>query len=479
MWYSELYQSAQEIQMRKAPASFFPLFSLLLLVCMAGTSFAQNNEVTVPGTPGYADVQPLSLDSKSAAQPSGSSMELVFPAGVTTSREAFSSSFDSNATSNGSGTPGASSSRANSTRIAENGGIIPGLDTIPTFAGAFAAQAGPSLGTVFPFIFVGNDPRAGGTTRIPAKITAVSLRLLNADGSFRVTVPFAPFEDLTEDSPNFEESNFTSGHHIQYGDAIHRAQFFNNMAEDWHTVLSGPTFVNRITLTIPRFVNVRFPDGSIKAVQAYFLGTAPDGSLFVELLDLLHNALNTNAVVNDINAGNFTTDALNINMYPNTFLFSINNQGQFAGCCVLGFHTFFLESGVTPQPRWLFNFASWISPGLFGAGFQDVTALSHEIAETFADPFVNTRTPNWQFPGEPPTAKVCQSNLEEGDPIEVLASATIPILLKERKEVFNYHPQIIPLLQWFEMGTTSDAIGGAFSYPDTTTLPHSALPCPL
>jgi len=36
--------------------------------------------------------------------------------------------------------------------------------------------------------------------------------------------------------------------------------------------------------------------------------------------------------------------------------------------------------------------------------------------------------------------------------------------------VFTYHPQIIPLLQWFEMGTTSDAIAGAFSYPDTTTL---------
>jgi hypothetical protein len=31
-----------------------------------------------------------------------------------------------------------------------------------------------------------------------------------------------------------------------------------------------------------------------------------------------------------------------------------------------------------------------------------------------------------------------------------------------------------PLLQWFEMGAKSDAIAGAFSYPDTTKLPHSA-----
>jgi hypothetical protein len=39
-------------------------------------------------------------------------------------------------------------------------------------------------------------------------------------------------------------------------------------------------------------------------------------------------------------------------------------------------------------------------------------------------------------------------------------------------------PQTEALLQWFEMGATSDAIGGAFSFPDTAALPRSALPCP-
>jgi hypothetical protein len=462
--------------------TIFILPGLLLLVFMSATSFGQT-ATTVPdlkdtrGTGGYADFSPIDLNNVPAAySPSGATILLTFPDGVNSSREAFSSSFDANAAGN-SRQSGVQSTSAIS-HTSPVGGVISGLDTIPTFAGAFAAQAGPSIGTVFPFTIVGNDPHVGRTTRIPAKITAVSLQLLNADGSVNVMVPFGPFEDLTEDSPNFEESNFTSGRHIQYGDAINRAQFFNHMDDDWHTVLSGPRFVNRVTLTIPRFVNVQFPDGSIKPIQAYFLGHAPDGTAFVELLDLLFNALNTNQVVSDINAGNFTTDAFNINMYPNTFLFSINNQGQFAGCCVLGFHTFFRVGGVTPQPRWIFNFASWISPGIFGGGFQDVTALSHEIAETISDPFVNTRTPNWQFPGVPATSKQCQSNLEEGDPIEVLPNATIPIRLRERREVFTYHPQIIPLLQWFEMGATSDAIGGAFSYPDTTTLPHSALPCP-
>jgi len=78
----------------------------------------------------------------------------------------------------------------------------------------------------------------------------------------------------------------------------------------------------------------------------------------------------------------------------------------------------------------------------------------------------------------PATAKVCQANLEEGDPIEVLANATAPITVKEKDFTFTYHPQNIPLLQWFEMGATSSAIDGAFSFPDETVLPHSALPCP-
>ena len=196
------------------------------------------------------------------------------------------------------------------------------------------------------------------------------------------------------------------------------------------------------------------------------------------MLDLLFNALFFNQAVNDINANNYTTDAFNMQAWPNTFLFSIDKTGAPASCCVLGFHNYIFDGSVTPQPRWIFAFSSWISPGLFGAGFQDVTALSHETSEALNDPFGNTAVPRWQFPGQPPTSKVCQGNLETGDPVEVLPDATVSIKLRERNEVFLYHPQTEALLQWFEMGATSDAIGGAFSYPNTTALPQSAVPCP-
>lgn len=463
----------------------FP-FSLLFLLGAVGVGMSQ-----VPGdaagmlstaTAGYARVAPTAItaDQPTQLQPVTSSTVLVFPANADSSSAIFASGNAASSNDAGSGAGASNGANLNDWRGDEgfrpDAPTIDGLDSLPTFSGAFINQAGPSLGRMFSFIMVGNHPAAGGTTVIPAEITTVNLRLLNPNGSLNVVVPFT-FKDLFEDSPNFEEANYRSGHHIQYADAIHRAQFFHVMGEDWHTVLR-PHFVNEVTFTIPAFVNVLFPGNVVKPVQAYRLGTASDGNHFVLLLDLLFNALWVNQTVSDIINGNFTTNALSNMLLPNTFLFSINNQGQPAGCCVLGFHTFFFVPNAVPQPRWVTQVASWISPGLFRGGFGDVTALSHETSEAFADPFVNNATASWQFPGVPPTAKICQANLEEGDPIEVLPVATVPITLRERREVFTYHPQIIPLLQWFEMGAKSNAIDGAFSFPDETTLPHSALPCP-
>jgi hypothetical protein len=355
---------------------------------------------------------------------------------------------------------------------------IDGLITLATFDGAFVAQAGPSAGRDFRFTMIGNDPRLGGTTVFPANISEVSLQLLNADGSVFKTVPFAPFEKLTLESPNFEPLDYRSGHNIEFGDAVHRAQFFNIMKNNWHTLLI-PKVNNRVTITVPFAVNIQLANGTIITARSYFTGTAADGSTFVLMLSPLFNFFFSNVVVNEINLGNFTTNGLNTTMFPNTFLFNlnVNNPNVPGGCCVLGFHTFFRD-GVFPQSRWVTQYASWISPGLFGSGFEDVTALSHETAEAIANPFVSNPAPNWQFPGEPANSKVCQANLEEGDPIEVLPNATAAIEVKERGFKFIYHPQNIPLLQWFEMGATSNAIDGAFSFPDETVLTRSAIPCP-
>ena len=361
---------------------------------------------------------------------------------------------------------------------------IDGLNTIATFNGAFVAQAGPQAGQDFRFTMVGNDPKLGGTTVYPGNIAEVDLQLLNADGSVFQVVPFAPFEKLSLESPNFEPLDYRSGRDIEFGDAVHRAQFFNLMKNNWHTLLI-PKVVDHVTITVPFLVNVqvRNPDGTTKVVTArsYFTGPTPDGNTFVLILSPLFTFLFSNEVMTEINLGNFTTNGMNMSLFPNTFLFSLGSDPlhQPGGCCVLGFHTFFLDGGF-PEDRWITQYASWISPGLFGPGFEDVTALSHELAESYGNPFVSNPAPKWHFPG---TTGVCtqansQNNLEEGDPIEVLANATTPISVKEKDFTFTYHPQNIPLLQWFEMGTKSSAIDGAFSFPDETVLTQSAVPCP-
>jgi hypothetical protein len=261
---------------------------------------------------------------------------------------------------------------------------------------------------------------------------------------------------------------------------VQRAEFFGVEKTGWHTKLGGPTIVNKVTIGIPASVNVQFADGTIEPVTAYYTGTAPDGSTYVLLLDLLFNADYDNLVVDDIINGNFTSDAVNIDLFPNTFLFSANEASPNTpgSCCVLGFHTYFYEPGAVPQPQWVTLFASYISPGLFGGGFQDVTAMSHEISESFNDPFLNNATPVWQFPGQPANSTDCQGNLETGDPVEVLSNAVFPMTYTKGGVTRTYHPQTEALLQWFEMGASSNAIDGAFSYPNETALTASAVPCP-
>ncbi|HEY5027817.1 MAG TPA: hypothetical protein VIK39_05365 [Candidatus Angelobacter sp.] len=359
--------------------------------------------------------------------------------------------------------------------IAGNPGAVPNVISVPNFTRSFTVN-----GVTFPYTMVGNDPSLGHRTTVPTKIVAVSLQLLNADGTNFALVDAGEFVQPALNSPNFQKfkyehdgSSGIPGEPTQFSDAIQRAEFFSTMDPNWHTELN-PTLVDSITITVPKFVNVRSRGVVVQAIN-YQSGLAADGHRFVLMLNLFFNQQLGILFNNEINAGNFTTDSFNLPLLPNTFLFNFNpaNPQQRGSCCVLGFHTYFTD-GAVPEHRWLTQFASWISPGIFGGGFNDVTAISHEIAESFNDPFVNNVTPRWQFPGEP---GVCQGNLETGDPVEVLANATFPVTLKNKGVETTYHPQTEALLQWFAETIPSDAIHGAYSYPDLTALPTAATLC--
>jgi hypothetical protein len=58
--------------------------------------------------------------------------------------------------------------------------------------------------------------------------------------------------------------------------------------------------------------------------------------------------------------------------------------------------------------------------------------------------------------------------------IENLPGNSFPVTLHG----FTYHPQTEALLQWFEGQNPSLALGGAYSYPDTTLLTSAFTPCP-
>src|SRR5246127_5353142 len=257
--------------MRNSLRCTFLLLGLVLLAASAVRSVAQTaksepSPFSSQARPGYTKASPLALAS-AAARLSAPGVILVYPANAATSREVF---LRSNNAAGGNATT--ANARHSTGGPQAPGGNIPGLDTLPTFAGAFAAQGGPSAGNVFPYVMIGNSPALGGVTDIPAQITTVSLNLLNPPAGFSARVPFS-FEGLFTNSPNFEGANYTSGQHIQFADAVQRAEFFNTMGATGPPRLT-PNVPSRVPIDIPRQVQVQLPDGSIVAVQSYFVGRA-------------------------------------------------------------------------------------------------------------------------------------------------------------------------------------------------------------
>jgi hypothetical protein len=269
-------------------------------------------------------------------------------------------------------------------------------------------------------------------------------------------------------SPVFSNATYTSGATpTQFSDAIQRAQFFDGMKPDWHTLLSPQPAV---ALTMHLRQSATCPSGPHSAGCNYVFALNGDGTCCAFILVNENAFLNGfgGVVVTDILNQVITTKDISTFLFPNIFLFAVNTNN----CCVLGFHTYFFEPGTDPEKRWVLNYSSWITPGLFGPNFQDVTGLSHEIAETYNDPFVvsdgvHDLTPWWLSPNGG-----CADVLETGDVIEGLPNSTFPIMLNG----FLYHPQNEALLQWFEFESPSSALGGAYSYPNPGVLTQLSAP---
>lgn len=352
-----------------------------------------------------------------------------------------------------------------------------GIDSIPNFNGHFFEDGFDSAGNPNRHWYtntVGNPPQMGRTTLINAPIRPVNVELDDKNGNPRSINGNPLVSDATQflapvlASPVFSTNVYTSGSDAtQFSDAIQRAEFFNDMKPDWHTVL-GPDPKSAVTMKIRQSANC--PTGPHFAGCNYAFALNADGTCcrFIEMNIGAFDAGFFTVVVNDIVNNTITTKDISSFLFPNVFLFGKDTTQ----CCVLGFHTYFFDPSSDPESRWVVNFSSWITHGLFKR-FEDVTGLSHEIAETYNDPFVvsdgiHNLTPWWKAPNGN-----CQDDLETGDVIEGLPNSEFPVTAGNG---FTYHPQNEALLQWFQFESPSDALGGAYSYPDTTVLTAPSLP---
>jgi hypothetical protein len=366
---------------------------------------------------------------------------------------------------------------------------IPGIDSLVNWSDQFNYAGFDGNGnpqSVWPYTMVGNPPESGKSVTIHAPIVPVKVELLAPDGSVALT--FGPDDkviDAALGSPEFVPFAYTNGVG-QFNDQMMRAEFANRLGDrddgdgerGWHTFLNPKPRTSR-TIKVP------FYTASGANAWYYFIDAngnpvlvAIDYDTFGSLLFPATYPFNSSTPVGAAElAGDITTHDISTFLFNNTVLFT---NGNINNCCVLGYHTYDLEPGI-PQngnlPRlYVLNYSSWLSPGLFLFGFEDITPWSHEMAETFNDPFGNNLTPWWESVDPFTGSGNCQNDLEVGDVIEVLDSlnpvSTIP------GKGLTYHPQNMALFPWFAFESPSPAHLGAYSFPDETTL-MSLSPGPL
>ncbi len=320
--------------------------------------------------------------------------------------------------------------------------------SVPHFSGVFAWQS-----KNYRYTLVGKKPQSGGTTVVPTQIIPISLffeEFVDESGGHIILDP-APILPHVENSPNFHGASYQADF-TQFADAVQRAQFFHSMAQDWHTLLAKPQMLKAVVIDVPRGAAKVYRNPSTGVLYAVV-----DSSFFISQLNTI------------IQLADMQADALAIALTTNVFLAP---EADIKHCCLLGFHTSF-DSGRVGNTQLVqtFLWASWVDQGILGTNLADVTPMSHEISEWMNNPFGTNLVPAWQVPG---VAGGCQENLETADPLASLPNAGYPVLI----DGFVYHPQTQVMMQWFQRQSSSDAMDGAFSFPDQTLVTTPSQACP-
>lgn len=289
-----------------------------------------------------------------------------------------------------------------------------------------------SGGKTYSYTMVGTDPTKGAaTTTIPTTIVPLILKFSNGttlDGTQKVS--------NTTNSPLFQKAQFLSGK-TQYGDAIQRGEFWKSIPapKNYHVLVGSPTVATALTITVPA------ADGKI--------AKDPSSGKNIGIINI--NWFDPQ-LQGELTALHFTPNMMPIFLSNDVYLSSgapsINN------CCIGGYHNAVQNSAGLQT----YIFSVNADPGLVNGFGEDVSALSHEMAEWLNDPYTNNVVPNWISPIAPQYG--CSNALEVGDPlVGVVFTVT----------GFTQHLQDEAFFSWFARQKPSIGIKGRYTYLGTFT----------
>ena len=228
----------------------------------------------------------------------------------------------------------------------------------------------------------------------------------------------------------------------QYTDIFRRAEFFTQTSP---TGINPGYHVKLNTVTLP-VQTVRVPS----TAAAEFTTTTPCGEKTGAMDINFWDNLVTGTLLPSLSAQGVTETTLPIFELRGVVLF----DGTPSSCCILGYHSF----TATAAGKQTYATADYESSGRF-AGVNDISALSHEVAEWQDDPFGTNPTRPWGNIGQ---VAGCQTNLEVGDP---LSGTTIPTITNGH----TFHPQELAFFSWFYHSSPSLGVNGLFSNNGTFT----------
>ncbi len=315
-------------------------------------------------------------------------------------------------------------------------------------------------GTTFRYTMVGKNPfvvQATPSSTIKTLLVPVRVVLPNGD-TFDPTVAgpcdsSASAVTRTVQSPLVVNKAYSQGGTAlgtgQYTDIFRRAEFFKQ------TKPSGinPGYHVRLNVSRLPVQTVHVP----LAAAAEFSTATPCGEKTGAFEINWWDGFLTSTLLPSLSAQGVTENTLPIFLLRDVVTFDTVTSN----CCILGYHS----STQTSLGKQTYAVADYESSGRFIAS-NDISPLSHEVAEWMDDPFGSNPTKPWGNIGQ---VTGCQNNLEVGDP---LSGTNLSVATSGH----TYHPQELAFFSWFYHSKPSLGVNGVFSNHGTFTT--SAPACP-